>query len=74
VYNEYLTLGGFGWNVHIDAIDCPDSMGRYINDNFDPTKLNVKFVKLRQEKKALVIATRAIKVCHISHLHRVNTP
>ena len=55
-------VGGFGLNVHIDAKDCPESLGRYINDCRDECRTNAKFVKLKTEKKALVLATRDIKV------------
>ena len=55
-------MGGFGLNVHLDARDCPDSMGRYINDPLNESKINVKFVKIREERKALVIALRDIMV------------
>jgi hypothetical protein len=56
-------MGGFGLNFHIDAKDCPNSMGRYINDPLNPCLENSKFVKLKQEKKALIIAIREIQVC-----------
>ena len=53
-------MGGFGINVHIDAKDMPHVLARYINDNFDKSCVNCKFVKLKREKKALVVATKAI--------------
>lgn len=56
-------IGGFGLNVHLDAADCPDSMGRYINDPRNEAFLNVRFVKLKSEQKALIIALRDIQVC-----------
>ena len=55
-------MGGFGLNVHLDAKDCPDSMGRYINDPLNHALVNTKFNKLKAERKALVIAIRDIKV------------
>ena len=55
-------MGGFGLNVHLDAQECPESMGRYINDPRNPELLNVEFVKLRDARKALVVATRDIEV------------
>ena len=55
-------MGGFGFNVHLDARECPESMGRYINDPLNESKINVKFVKIREERKALVIALRDIMV------------
>jgi hypothetical protein len=56
-------MGGFGINVHVDASDHPLSLGRYINDPRDDTLTNARFLKLKKEKKALVIATRTIVVC-----------
>ena len=54
-------VGGFGLNVHLDAIDCPESFGRYINDIRVASMHNVKFLKLKEERKALVLALRDIK-------------
>jgi hypothetical protein len=60
-------MGGFGLNIHIDAKHHPRSMGRYINDPLNSTRVNVKFVKSKELKKAFVIALRRIEVCdHIS--------
>jgi hypothetical protein len=56
-------MGGFGINVHIDARNHPESMGRYINDPRNPKYENVKFRKLKVEKKALIVALRDISVC-----------
>ena len=56
-------VGGFGINVHIDAQDCPESLGRYVDDCRDEARTNAKFVKLKSEKKALVVAIKEIKVC-----------
>lgn len=56
------SLGGFGINAHIDARERPDSMGRYVNDNFDKSRLNSRFVKIKEAKKAILVATRNIKV------------
>uniref|UniRef100_A0A0G4GDC7 SET domain-containing protein n=1 Tax=Chromera velia CCMP2878 TaxID=1169474 RepID=A0A0G4GDC7_9ALVE len=53
-------MGGFGLNCHIDAGPHKNVLARYINDNFDSEKLNCKFVKLKSEKKALVVALRDI--------------
>jgi hypothetical protein len=58
-------MGGFGLNVHLDAADCPDSMGRYINDPRNEGFINVRFVKLKTEQKALIIALRDIQVCGV---------
>jgi len=57
-------MGGFGLNCHLDAQDHPESLGRYINDPMSPSLHNVEFVKLKDEKKALVRATREIQVCN----------
>lgn len=59
-------MGGFGLNVHLDAKDCPDSMGRYINDPRNPALENVRFEKRKDLKKAFVYATRYIKVCSVT--------
>ena len=59
-------MGGFGLNVHIDAMDCPESMGRYINDPLNDALVNTFFNKLKDERKALVIATRDIQVCTLN--------
>lgn len=56
-------MGGFGLNLHLDAADCPDSMGRYINDPRNEAFINVRFVKLKSEQKALIVALRDIGVC-----------
>ena len=62
VHGTLKSLGGFGLNVHLDAKECPESMGRYINDPRNVLKTNVRFEKLKKERKALVIATRLINV------------
>lgn len=56
-------MGGFGLNIHIDAKYHLDSMARYINDPLNPSKINVKFLKSKELKKAFVIALRDIEVC-----------
>jgi hypothetical protein len=58
-------MGGFALNIHLDAKDCPESMGRYINDPINSELINAEFRKLKQEQKALVIALREIKVCNL---------
>lgn len=55
-------MGGFGINCHLDARENPESLGRYINDPRNKSLENVEFVKLRKERRALVIATRNILV------------
>ncbi|CEM26558.1 unnamed protein product [Vitrella brassicaformis CCMP3155] len=54
-------MGGFGLNAHIDAGPHPEVLARYINDNFDKSKINVRFNKLKTLKRAEVIALRAIE-------------
>mmetsp|Transcript_28497 Transcript_28497/g.51170 ORF Transcript_28497/g.51170 Transcript_28497/m.51170 type:complete len:205 (-) Transcript_28497:207-821(-) len=53
-------MGGFGLNRHVDAKSHPQVLARYINDNLEPGKRNVKFIKLPAQCKALVIALRDI--------------
>ena len=53
-------MGGFGLNAHVDARDHPHVLARYINDNFAPGARNARFVKLRQHRRALVVALRDI--------------
>jgi hypothetical protein len=56
---DYL-MGGFGLNAHVDArfaLDCP---ARYVNDHFDPGRLNARFIKSRVERRAKLVATRLI--------------
>ena len=53
-------MGGFGLNVHINAKHHPNVLARYINDNFDRSKINCVFVKLKRERKALVVAARSL--------------
>jgi|LauGreDrversion4_2_1035121.scaffolds.fasta_scaffold112622_3 hypothetical protein len=55
-------LGGFGMNAHLDAKDCPESLGRYINDCRNECDTNAKFIKLKRERKALVVALKQISV------------
>ena len=54
-------MGGFGLNVHLDARECPESMGRYINDPRNPHRYNVEFKKIKEARKALVVASRTIR-------------
>ena len=63
LHDKRYLMGGFGLNSHIDAKDSPDCFGRYINDPINESLVNVEFVKLKKEKKALVKATRNIQVC-----------
>mmetsp|Transcript_20501 Transcript_20501/g.26570 ORF Transcript_20501/g.26570 Transcript_20501/m.26570 type:complete len:139 (-) Transcript_20501:1756-2172(-) len=52
---------GLSMNVHLDANDAFQVPGRYVNDNFDETKLNAKFIKYPKLWKAKVVATRTIQ-------------
>jgi hypothetical protein len=54
-------MGGFGLNVHVDASKHLDVLARYINDNFDKSKINVEFKKLEKDACALVYALRSIE-------------
>ena len=51
-------MGGFGLNVHVDASQHKDVLARYINDNFDKSKLNAEFVKFEADACAIVCSTR----------------
>lgn len=58
--NRDYIMGGFGLNCFIDAaqqLDCP---ARYINDCFEPSKINARFLKVASERRAYVIATRPL--------------
>jgi SET domain-containing protein len=54
-------MGGFGLNCHIDAKEHPQVFARYINDARDDKQQNARFVKIKQLKKANVIAIREIE-------------
>jgi len=56
--SEY-TMGGFG-TYSIDARDERGCLAKYINDGKDDFRNNVQFVKLRRQRKALVIAMEDI--------------
>lgn len=51
---------GFGVNAHVDGRPDKNMLGRYINDNGNPRRHNVTFVKDRVAKRAAVHATRPI--------------
>ena len=57
---DYL-MGGFGINSHVDARFALDAPARYVNDNFDKSKLNAEFEKDKAAKRAKLVATRAIR-------------
>ena len=57
---DYL-MGGFGINAHVDARFALDAPARYVNDHFDKSQLNAEFHKDKSKKRALLVATRAIK-------------
>ncbi|CAH0375900.1 unnamed protein product [Pelagomonas calceolata] len=56
---DYL-MGGFGPNAHVDASKAFAMPGRYVNDAFDPTRLNARFDKSRKTRSARVVALRDI--------------
>lgn len=60
-HGDYV-MGGFGANVRIDAGPHPEVLARYINDDLSETpRHNVKFVKLKAQQCALVVALRDIE-------------
>ena len=60
-HGDYV-MGGFGANVRLDAGPHPEVLARYINDDLSGTpRYNVKFVKLKLEQCALVVALRDIQ-------------
>ena len=60
-HGDYV-MGGFGANVRIDAGGHPEVLARYINDDLSELpRHNVKFVKLKAHKCALVLALRDIE-------------
>jgi len=54
-------MGGFGINCHIDAKNHPEVLARFINDARNENTQNSKFLKIKEEKKALVVALRDIR-------------
>jgi hypothetical protein len=60
VDRDYL-MGGFGLNAHVDARFALDAPGRYVNDNFDASKLNARFDKDKERRRAALVATRDIR-------------
>lgn len=57
---DYL-MGGFGLNVHVDASEAYSIPGRYVNDSGDVSRINAKFVKHPELRKATVVAIRRIE-------------
>ena len=57
---DYL-MGGFGPNAHVDARNAFAMPGRYVNDSFDPTRLNARFDKSKATRSARVVALRDIE-------------
>ena len=58
IHGDYV-MGGFGLFWRVDAGPHPNVLARYINDPYlEPTKINVKFIKLKKYKIALVVAAR----------------
>jgi len=50
-----------GPQAYVDANNCPHVLARYINDCRNAKGHNVRFVKLPEDMKALVVAMRDIK-------------
>ena len=40
---------------------CPTAQARYVNDNFDPAKLNATFEKNKVTRRATLMATQRIQ-------------
>ena len=59
-HGDYV-MGGFGPNWRVDAGPHPGVKARYINDNFDAGRINARFVKLKADRVALVLAERDIE-------------
>ena len=59
-HGDYV-MGGFGLFWRVDAEPHPKVLARYINDHWlEPQRQNAQFIKLKKERKALVVATRAL--------------
>lgn len=56
---DYL-MGGFGVNAHVDAREAYAMPGRYVNDNFDASKLNAEFRKNKASRSAALTAIKPI--------------
>jgi hypothetical protein len=57
-HGDYV-MGGFGPFWRVDAGPHPEVLARYINDHFtQPHLANVRFIKLKKLRVALVVATR----------------
>ena len=54
-------MGGFGLNVHVDVSKHKNVLARYINDNFDKSKLNARFAKIERDACAIVYTTRRLE-------------
>lgn len=57
---DYL-MGGFGLNAHVNAHFALNSSARYVNDNFDQSKLNARFEKNKATRRATLLAIRRIQ-------------
>jgi len=53
-------MGGWGMNTFVDAKDCYEAAGRYVNHAFDPAQRNAYFQRHADEPWALLVATREI--------------
>lgn len=60
-HGDYV-MGGFGANLRIDAGPHPEVLARYINDDLsEKPRHNVKFVKLKTYRCALVITLKGVE-------------
>merc|ERR1712096_456232 len=60
-HGDYV-MGGFGANGRVDAGPHPEVLARYINDDLRAHPLhNVKFVKLKSFRRALVVTLRDVE-------------
>tara|TARA_B100000795_G_C22624525_1_gene370156 strand:- start:67 stop:624 length:558 start_codon:yes stop_codon:yes gene_type:complete len=58
IHGDYV-MGGFGLNWRVDAEPHPEVLARYINDHYlQPMKTNVKFIKLKEQRVALIVTLR----------------
>ena len=48
-------------NAHVDARFSLNAPGRYANDHFDKSRLNARFDKDKERRRATLMATRRIQ-------------
>jgi GH25 family lysozyme M1 (1,4-beta-N-acetylmuramidase) len=59
--SEHAPLSSCSFNAHVDAKFALNAPARYVNDNFDASKINARFDKNKQRRRATLVATRLIK-------------